>query len=251
MRKRQFLLILSIILLMNSAIIYNSYSKKENFNQVSKFKLRLSFESSLEYKHYAAVHGNAGEGDRFEWEFSGTNNYVGIIVMAMTESEFSKFQNGGTYYYYPLSNGSYYIDSGTFQPQSYDDWYIVFYNNDPDVQITYLTYEVNLVLDNAHGNGGDDSLFDSIFFPIIIGVIVVVIIGIVIGVIQQSKKKKEPRGALFKPPQIPVEPIQKPIESTMPSDFNQYEKNVKYCPQCGVQQKLNVVYCSECGFKID
>ena len=55
----------------------------------------------------------------------------------------------------------------------------------------------------------------------------------------------------LKPPHIPVESPQKPVELTTPVDLNQYENNIKYCPQCGVQHKLNVVYCSECGFKID
>ena len=67
------------------------------------------------------------------------NNYDKIVGF-LCEILFSNNQGDIT-----LSNRSYYQAFGTFIPCSYNNWYVVFLNADSDMQITYLTYDVDFI----------------------------------------------------------------------------------------------------------
>ncbi|MFX0036294.1 MAG: zinc ribbon domain-containing protein [Candidatus Hermodarchaeota archaeon] len=239
MTKKGFLLILNILLFLNTAIFLGYHPEIKPINERKIFEVRLSYECSLAYGESVGFHANAGEDDRFEWEFSGTNNYVGIRVMAMTDIEYSKFQNLGIYYYYSLSDGSYYRDSGIFKPPSYDHWYIIFFNNDPDMQTTYLTYDV--MLDRGDSGNG----FESILYPIIAIIIIGGFVGICVGISEKSKKKKEIAEVKLKGVPIQIQ------QESIALNSNHLEKSIKYCPNCGVPHKLNAIYCLKCGNKFD
>jgi len=88
------------------------------------------------------------EGGIVDWYFEGTNTYVGIEVMAMDDTEFYDFQNSGSYMFYPLSDGSYYSDSGTFTVPYADEWYFVFWNSDSDELATDLNW--GAIYDDAY-----------------------------------------------------------------------------------------------------
>jgi len=81
-------------------------------------------------------------GDEVDWEFQGSNTYVGITAMAMDDDEYWYFENGYSYTYYPLSSGLYWNDYGTFTIPYSDDWYIVFLNEDGDMVPTDLIWDV-------------------------------------------------------------------------------------------------------------
>lgn len=233
-RKKGIAIFLSFIIFLNASILFHNSIKSIFKLQEKKFQIQFSYESSLAYGEYVYFYTSAGEGDKFRWEFSGTNSYVGITVFALTDTEFSKFQNLQTYYYYSLSNGSYYIDSGHFIPPSYDTWYIVFRNIDSDIQITYLTY--NVVVDR-----GDDSLFEQIFITIISTIIIG---GIIAGAVVYSKKQKKKRKAEI------VSEIKSGPKSSE-SRLSKMEYDLKYCSQCGTPQKMNAIYCVKCGNKFN
>ena len=232
MTKKSLLFFLALFIALNITLIRTESFSKKNMFQYSEFPIHLSYESSLAFGEYVYFYRTAGEGDKIRWEFSGTNSYVGITVLAMSDIEFNKFQNAQTFYTYTLSNGSFYIASGTFYPPSYDTWYIVFLNADSSVQTTYLTYDINVVK-------GDDGLFESILYPII----TVVIIGAIIGAgieIFKKKKQKEEREIIGQTEKLSRSPH---------TPTNEVYDSIKYCSQCGSSQMINAVYCVKCGNK--
>ncbi|MCG3224541.1 MAG: hypothetical protein H7647_08750, partial [Candidatus Heimdallarchaeota archaeon] len=113
--------------------------------------LNFAFLSSLSqagseylfFNQYVYEGKKVKENAEIEWSFSGSNSYVGIIVMAMDEYNFNKFDNGDmSAYAYFLSDGNYIADYGTFKAKSDDVWYIVFWNFDAVIESTSLTYKV-------------------------------------------------------------------------------------------------------------
>ena len=208
--------------------IFDNNGQKNTFKH-SDLEVQLSTESSLAYGEYAYFYSTADDDDKIRWEFSGTNNYVGITVFALTDTEFVKFQNFQTFYRYILSNGSYYRSSGTFYPPSYDIWYVVFLNDDSSIQITYLTYDINIVR-------GDEGSIESILYPILA---VVIIGGVIAAVLEISKKKKLKEEKEIKG------------QKEKFTNINKFQGSIKYCSQCGSSQKINAVYCVKCGEKFD
>ncbi|MFW9882084.1 MAG: hypothetical protein ACFFG0_54160 [Candidatus Thorarchaeota archaeon] len=228
-KTKYFVVFLGFIVFLNASLLFHNNFKEIFTVQEKKFQIQPSHESSLAYGEYIYYYSNAGENDKLKWEFSGSNSYVGITAFALTDTEFYKFQTYQAFYAYTLSDGSYYKDSGTFSPPSYDKWYVVFLNADPDMQITYLTY--NVVVDR-----GFNLDLVSIIVPIIIG-------GIIVGVlIYLFKKKKEE-----------VKPVTeiKSVPTSSKSRHSEMKENLKYCSQCGSSQKMNAVYCVKCGSKFD
>ncbi|KKN20503.1 hypothetical protein LCGC14_0934990 [marine sediment metagenome] len=225
MTKKYFFYFLVLFLAFN---VVNLNSEKITTPE-RNIQIHLSYEASLAYSEYIYFHFIADENDIIRWEFSGTNSYVGVTVYAMTKLEFEKFQNLQIYYRYILSDGTNYRDSGVFHPLSNDDWYIMFYNDDSSVQITYLTYDVEI------DRGGDFN-----FGGIIAIVIIVLIVGALIGVgISIKGKKKREEIHYNKVPTNPNQIQPKHIE------------NLKYCSQCGSPQNLVTIYCVKCGNKFD
>jgi len=107
--------------------------------------------------------------DRFTWSFSSSNTIIGITVLAMNAGNFSNLGvSGVNVTYYSLSPGGYTSDSGGFQPEYYDTWYILYWNNDTDAQPTDITYETLIYLDyygtepcGTSGNPYDDAYEDN------------------------------------------------------------------------------------------
>ena len=227
MTKKKFIFLL-IIILFSISIAKTSEEKTSNPDILS-----LNYESSLSYGRYVYAHRIANENYEIRWEFSGTNINVGINVYAMTDLEFSKFQNLQSCYVYKLSDGSYYRDSGTFFPQSNDDWYIVFLNADSDMKITYLTYDVDFI--------EDPLLLGGIIGPIIAVLAVGGIIGAFIAISKKIAKEK---------------PHKQEVSQKIISSSDQYQKelvenaqSVKFCTYCGKTHRIDAVYCYSCGRK--
>ena len=227
MAKQKFIFLLIIILF--SISIPNTCEEKTSNPEL----LYLNYESSLPYGSYLGVHKIADENYEIRWEFSGSNNYVGIKVYAMTDLEFDKFQNLQTFYSYQLSDGSYYEASGTFIPRSYDDWYVVFLNADSDMQTTYLTYDVDFI------EG------PSLLGMIVVTIIAFLVVGGIIGacVVVFNKKTKEKR----RKQDICQEII--PISYQSQNAIIENGQGVKFCTYCGKAQRIDAAYCENCGRK--
>jgi len=196
-----------------------------------------AYNVTLNYNQYAHVSVTAGSGDEVNWDFSGSNHYVGIHVIAMTAADFDHFVYGGTYYYYTLSDGSYYSDQGTFKPDTSDTWYILFINVDSDKMSTSLTYNVNVY--NPM----------TTFFIILV---VVMVIAAIAGTVSQSRRRREQiatpaaqqqqiiiQQQVYAPP--PAQPVQQaqPPQPAQPSH--------RYCLDCGAPIDPNAMYCESCG----
>lgn len=227
MTKKKFIFLLTIILF-SISIAKTSEEKTSNPDT-----LYLSFESSLSYGHYVYVHQIADENYEIRWEFSGSNINIGINVYAMTDLEFSKFQNYQSCSVYKLSDGSYSRDSGTFNPRSNDSWYVVFLNADSDMQITYLTYNVDFI---------EVPLLSGGIIGLIIAVLAVGgIIGAFVAVSKKIAKEK---------------PHKQEVSQKIISSSDQYQKelienaqSVKFCTYCGITHRIDAVYCYSCGRK--
>jgi len=185
----------------------------------------------LEPLEYLYFWEECKEGDTIKWEFQGSNSYVGIDVIAMTYSNFIKFEYLDEFYYYELSNGYYYVDYGSFEVRSDDIWYIVFINLDGDLMGTYLSYEVNFKHAGPIG----------LIIGIIVGAIVIIS---VIGVITtRAKKQKEVALIQMMGSTIPDTMVQ--AQPAFGYD-NTYIKP-KYCTNCGHQAEPNAKFCTNCG----
>ena len=228
MAKCKFIVLLIIIV--SSVSISNSREEMV----INPDYIYLNYESSLAYGSYLYFHQIADENYEIRWEFSGSNSYVGIILYAMTDLEFDKFQNLQTFYSYHLSDGSYYRDSGTFTPRSHDDWYIVFLNADSVMQTTYLTYDVDFI--------EDPSLLGMIVGTVIAFLVVGGIIGACTAIFNKNAKEKQRK--------------QEVSQEIMPN-FVQEQKeliskdiqNVKFCTFCGKTHRIDAVFCENCGRK--
>lgn len=233
MAKKTFLI---LILILSTFISFSIFSlipiNSDNFYSQND-NIKLSSEASIGYGGYTYFYAEADEEDRFDWEFDGSNSYVGITVYAMTDAEFYKFQKFLTFYVYTLSDGSYIRDSGTFKPRSDDTWYVVFLNDDSDMQTTYLTYDVDLVRGN--------DWFESFLGPIIF----IIIIGSVIGVVAELSKKSKKKGdeKIIKEDRIDNKEALKSVTQSLTTTLY----NPKYCTQCGAPQEKRAKFCEKCG----
>lgn len=233
MTKKTILILILVLIMFISFSIFSLIPINSDNIYHQNDNLKLNSEASIGYGGYAYFYTVADEEDRFDWEFDGSNNYVGITVYAMTDAEFSKFQNLLTFYAYTLSDGSYIRDSGTFKPRSDDTWYIVFLNSDSDMQTTYLTYDVDLVRGN--------NWFESFLGPIIVIIIIGSIIGI--GAVMWKKSKEKKEGGIINEDRIDNKEALK--SGTKPLTTTKYD--LKYCTQCGNPQEKIAKFCEKCG----
>ncbi len=191
----------------------------------------------LVFSEYIAMGAEVKEDAEIDWSFSGSNPYVGIIVMAMDEYNFNKFDGGDlSAYVYFLSNGDYYIQSGTFRARSDDTWYIVFWNFDSTLESSSVTYEAK---------------FPTGSIGLIIGIIVGVLVlaGIIGAVVYSMNKKKKTSGmpAATQPgiyqPYAPVQPTEQQSYTTA-----QPVVSAKVCSNCGASMEGS--FCTSCGAKM-
>lgn len=99
----------------------------------------------LAYGEYVVVDSEKERAVDFHWEFSSSKANIGIIVYGMENSSFTyDFLLNHTTNLLLLSDGSKSEDSGVWEIDDKDMWYIVFLNNDTDMQSTTLTYSVEM-----------------------------------------------------------------------------------------------------------
>jgi len=82
----------------------------------------FSGSESLDFLEYLYVWDESKEDETISWSFQGSNSYVGIYVMAMDSYDFDDFYYGFSFFYYELSDGGYYIHSGTFTVPYDETW---------------------------------------------------------------------------------------------------------------------------------
>lgn len=226
MKKKKLILILFLTCMLNFAFTAS----------VSQAKTYSGTEY-LVFSEYIAMGAEVKENAEIDWSFSGSNPYVGIIVMAMDQYNFDKFDDGDmSAYAYFLSDGDYYIQSGTFRARSDDMQYIVFWNFDATLEATSLTYEAKFPTTSI-----------GLIIGIIIGVLVLIaIIGAV--VYTSNKKKKTPvMPAATQPgiyqPYVPVQPTEQQSYTTA-----QPAVSAKVCSNCGASMEGS--FCTNCGAKM-
>jgi len=205
----------------------------------------------LTYGDYVAVHSSNSYGPPtyVEWSFEGNNEYIGIKVYLMTETNYYSWISGGTVPVFVLSNGDYYSDYGTFDLQTNDVWCVVFFVDDVDAIFDYTTVYISvnfreLILPGGYG-------YESGLAPWLLSIIIIIPLMITIGIITivvlVIKKKKQ----------------NKIIEDTTPIDasnqvssshqqLNQEpQKQMLYCPNCGKEYiASNANFCVVCGTKL-
>ena len=241
---------------------------------------KSSHQEWVDYNHYVAVYGSAGDGYRIYWEFSGSNSYVGITVYAMDSSNYADFRDGYSYSYDELSDGSYYASSGNFYPSYTSTWYIVFINWDPDQQTTYLTYSGTTHSPVTNGGPNIGLIITlAVVIPAVVAIVIVVIVVtrkkakrkaelerkpiIEAAVVKQQVVTEPVKPAAEKPPVItePVKPaVQKPPIITEPvkpavqkppiitKPVKPVKTKVVFCPSCG--EKVEGTFCTQCGIEI-
>lgn len=234
MAKKTILILILILITFIGFSIFSFMPNNSDIPDLQTNDIELKNEASIGYGDYTYFYAEADEEDRIDWEFSGSNNYVGITVYAMTDAEFSKFQNLLTFYAYTLSNGSYIRDSGTFKPRSHDIWYVVFLNIDSDIQITYLTYDVDFIRGKEW--------YEILLGPIIAFIVIGSVLGVVIVLVKKAKTEKEAEKSKI----LAQDRIS--IEST-DVKTQQIHSDMKYCTKCGSLQKIEAIYCEKCGNK--
>lgn len=95
----------------------------------------------LDYNEYYPLYtvDSIGSDYKIEWSFSSSNSLVGISVYMMNDYNYEEWRNGRPASKFILSDGSETVDSGKFYMPYTDVWYIVFYNNDPNMQSSTVT----------------------------------------------------------------------------------------------------------------
>ncbi|KKN01034.1 hypothetical protein LCGC14_1131850 [marine sediment metagenome] len=81
MIKKKTFIFVGIIIALILTIIWDQSVENLINNSRKGFKIQMSYEASLEYEDYIYFYTNADENDIIEWEFSGTNDFVGITVL--------------------------------------------------------------------------------------------------------------------------------------------------------------------------
>ncbi|GAG27359.1 unnamed protein product, partial [marine sediment metagenome] len=150
--------------------------------------LNLSTVKTIDYMEWAVVSAKGvGPSGNVHWEFSGSNNYVGIILWVMDSENYAKFQNlevPDTFYI--ESDGSYYVDSGDFSPPQTATWYFLFVNFDSDEESTILTYSIECT---GCSPGGPNV---GLIIGIVVGIIAVAAVGGFLLYRKKMKGREEP-----------------------------------------------------------
>ena len=159
----------------------------------------------------------------------------------MDHDEYNKYRSSQSYTYYTLSDGSYVKDSGAFEVPYEDYWVIMFMNSDPDMQQTYLTYEINYEQINP--------------IQIIITVIIIVaVVGGIVAVVLVLVKKNKSKNVLIQSISPPRSKKNNSYTrksdglsaSNVPSPPGS-RQNWLFCPHCGEKSYLGAQYCVNCG----
>jgi len=136
MNRRKAILCIGLLTLAFSISLYAVTTSKV---EAKNYQTTLNYG---EYYHIASRRNMSDTGSIF-WSFTGTNNSTGIEVWIFDEGNFTEFQNNTIAFGYLESDGSHYIDSGTWDVLYNNKWYVVFIHNQLLGGSTDLTIEVN------------------------------------------------------------------------------------------------------------
>lgn len=140
----------------------------------------LGYGSMLYYEEYFYHGFSLNEIYNIEWYLKSDDSKVGIKVMVMNKYNYYKFiLNDSNYDYYLLSDGSYTQDEGNFGIPYEDDWYIIFLNDNPVMEPTYLYIEIGTSL----------NVEPYIIIPILILISIFTGIGFIISICKFRTKK--------------------------------------------------------------
>ncbi len=207
---------------------------------------------------YIAVSQDVEKDEEISWSFTSSNQYVGIYVFAMTETNFNNFERGNyaSTYVYTLSNGNYIRDEGTFEAKSDTTWYIVFWHfEEQTASSTTVTYNVE---------------FPSTFPTLIVVLLIVGVVALVVFlIIKNSTKQRSSYPSTYPPTnsyhqQMPTSANQphqppsanqphQPPSANQPHQQSPFEKvietpvEVRYCTNCG--SVMRKIFCPDCGTK--
>jgi len=191
-------------------------SQQSNDNKLDT--LNLSTVKTIDYLEWAVLSAKGvGPSGNVHWEFSGSNNYVGIILWVMDSENYAMFKNlevPDTFY--TESDGTYYIDNGDFSPPQTATWYFLFVNYDSDQQSTILTY--SLTCTGCSSGGGGPNIV------LIIGIVVGIIAAAAIGGFLVYKYKIKPGR---EPPITPEKGPETAVIKKEPIDYTKIVDGVK------------------------
>jgi len=104
-----------------------------------------SYQTTLNYGDYYHITSrrNLTDTGSIEWSFTGSSNSTGIEVWIYDDYNFTEFQNGSLALGYLESDGSSYLDSGTWDVLYNDRWTVVFIHNQLLGNPTDLSIVVN------------------------------------------------------------------------------------------------------------
>ena len=225
-----------LILFINAANLRKLPSKHQNLD------ISLMYAVTLDYGEHVYISRYADENFEISWEFSGVNTYVGIQVWAFTKFNYEKFASSDYTHGFKLSNGSYIKDSGTFTPPTHDTWYIVFWNNDGDLQSTYLTYDVTFQDNNP-------------FYEWFIGMIalfIIIAIGLAIGNSVYQKKKKREKEAKSQNTDLFLRKRDQEILARNKKNHSDNISEGNFCPSCGKKiESSHKEFCRYCGANLN
>lgn len=253
--KSKYIVIILFFMTIYLNILVLSSQETVATSEKSEFEIEPAREGSLGYGEYFTLYKEDIDEDyKIKWEFSGSNTAVGITVFAVTEEEFDDFETYKSVEGYSLSDGDYYEDDGSFTPTSHDDWYIVFFNNDGDLQSTYLTYDAEFEY-----TGIDEDIPPYILYLPFIIIVIMIIVGVIIIIVLvkaiTKKSSKRPPSYIPTTMQPPQAYHPAPVYQTGPmqttQNLPQSQGMPSFCPRCGVKLTGNAKFCINCGSKVD
>lgn len=184
--KSQQKLVLILISIIICFLIPCYFGKPQNKNGESDIHSSVNgyYGSTLEYKGYFYHSFTLDQKFGIDWYFKSHNPDISIKVVVMTKSNYLKFILNSSYFdYYLVSDGTCTQEEGHFGVPYKGDWYLVFLNDDPDMESTKF--------DRTIGISANPNTF--LIFPILLILSIFIGIGI-ISLIYKSKQRKVPDG---------------------------------------------------------
>ena len=252
MTKKPFLILLIFI---NISIISNIalVNEEEIILDQEKSEFRSASSTTLDYLDYVVKYSYCDSGDYIEWDFEGSNSLIGIKVQAMDYDNYDDFSDGIPYSSYELSDGSYYKHDGEWDIPYNDEWYIVFINDDGDMQTTVLEYDVYFHIADDYT---DPYPYFFVYMILIIALIAIAaffVIALPIIIVKKVSKNKDKRrpaspsvytyADVQRTPPATTLPASQPLPVGVPIQEDQF------CSECGSRKDQGAVFCRNCGSK--
>ena len=175
MNRKKAILCLGILILAFSISMYTISTNKAEAKNYS---------TTLSYNEYYTVTSrfNLTENRIIEWSFTGSNNLTGIEVWILDEGNLTFYEDFGIALGYQESDGTHYIDSGTFNVPYNAKWNDLFIHNQIAGNPTSLSIIVNFTSDGSQLTG--------LWYGLgIFGLFLMVALIFLINHLQQAKKK--------------------------------------------------------------